>query len=55
MTGSGGFPKNKDDFADDNRISFYEDDDKYILEDESGKEWEWVEETGKWVPSVRSS
>jgi hypothetical protein len=54
MAGSKAFPKHKEDFKDDDRVTFYEQDKKWILEDENAAEWEWVEETGKWVPSVGS-
>lgn len=46
------FPHLVEEFADDNRISYYEEDGKYILEDEGGIEWEWVEQTGKWMQAV---
>jgi hypothetical protein len=48
------FPTKKEDFEHDDRVSYYEDDGKWILEDAKGAEWEWVEETGKWVPAVCS-
>ena len=46
------FPQKKEEFGADERVSYYEEDGKWILEDEKGEEWEWVEETGKWVPAV---
>jgi hypothetical protein len=52
MSEGKGFPHRKEDFHSDSRISFYEEEGKYILEDEDGEEWDWVEETGKWVPAV---
>ncbi|KIW01297.1 hypothetical protein, variant [Verruconis gallopava] len=50
MAGVRSFPQSKDEFQTDDRISYYEEDDKWILEDEDGVEWEWVESTGKWAP-----
>ena len=49
------FPKKEEEFAADSRISYYEEDGKWILEDAHGEEWEWVRETGRWVPVVRCS
>ena len=55
MAGSRDFPRRKEDFDNDDRIAFSRADNKYILEDEDGTEWEWTEETGegRWVPVVR--
>jgi hypothetical protein len=52
MADGRGFPHRKEDFDNDDRISFYDEDGKYILEDEEGTEWEWVEETRRWIPAV---
>jgi hypothetical protein len=52
MAGSSSFPTQKEEFESDDRVSYYEDDGKWILEDATGAEWEWVEETSKWVPAV---
>lgn len=46
------FPHRKEAFLQDPRISYYNEDDKYILEDSNGDEWEWVDRTSKWVPAV---
>jgi hypothetical protein len=48
------FPRDIDLFSDDKRIAYYEDDEKYILEDEDGAEWEFLTESSRWVPTVRS-
>lgn len=52
MPGATGFPQRKEDFEFDDRVSYYEGDGKWILEEATGAEWEWVEATGKWVPAV---
>jgi hypothetical protein len=46
------FPTRKEDFEHDDRVSYYEEEAKWILEDSTGAEWEWVEATEKWVPAV---
>ena len=47
------FPRNPEEFADDNRISFSKEADTYILEDTNGEEWEWNKLWSKWVATVR--
>ena len=49
------FPKDKDDFNADNRISFSKEAGTHILEDETGEEWEWHARISKWVPTVRNA
>jgi HIV Tat-specific factor 1 len=46
------FPRSPDDFDQDPRVSFSKLDNKYILEDYDGSEWEYSETLGKWIPSV---
>lgn len=55
MADTRGFPHSKDDFADDERISFDTVANKFILENQDGTEWEYVEETGRWIPVVSSA
>ena len=47
------FPQTPDDFENDSRVSYSKLDNKYILEDDGGTEWEFDESLQKWVPSVR--
>ena len=49
------FPIDKEDFNDDDRVSFDQVSQSYKLEDELGEEWEWLDRPGKWVPVVRNS
>ena len=47
------FPRALDDFDKDDRVSFSKLDNRWILEDDDGSEWEYSEQLNKWVPSVR--
>ena len=47
------FPNAPEDFEKDDRVSFSKLDNKWILEDHDGSEWEYLEQLNKWVPSVR--
>ncbi|KAF2401204.1 hypothetical protein EJ06DRAFT_529333 [Trichodelitschia bisporula] len=46
------FPQAREDFTQDPRVSWSKADEKWILEDEDGSEWEFVEGVGKWVPTL---
>jgi HIV Tat-specific factor 1 len=46
------FPRSTVEFDEDPRVSFSKLDNKYILEDYDGSEWEYSESLGKWIPSV---
>ena len=54
------FPQTFEDFKSDPRVSYSKLDDKHILEDDDGNEWEWQPASGeeakagrgRWVPSV---
>lgn len=46
------FPHEKDDFDNDDRISYSKLDGKYILIDDDNEEWEYSEVTGKWFQPV---
>jgi hypothetical protein len=47
------FPHSPDEFQHDDRVSFDKRENKWILEDQDGSEWEYSEALGKWMPSVR--
>lgn len=47
------FPENPEDFDDDNRISYSKQLQSYLLEDENGEEWEWLQGPAKWSKTVR--
>jgi HIV Tat-specific factor 1 len=49
------FPQTPDQFEQDTRVSYSKLDNKWILEDVDGSEWEFEESLGKWMPSVRLS
>ncbi|KAI9653504.1 MAG: hypothetical protein M1821_007012 [Bathelium mastoideum] len=57
------FPQSVDEFGSDPRVSFSKLDEKYILEDDDGSEWEWQPAVGtdaqagkgRWVQSVDES
>lgn len=46
------FPQSEDEFGDDPRVSYYKVDEKWILEDDDGSEWEWNGALKRWMPSV---
>lgn len=47
------FPHVQEEFDKDDRISFSKLDNKWILEEEDGTEWEYSEQLNKWIQSVR--
>jgi HIV Tat-specific factor 1 len=47
------FPTDPEEFESDRRISYSKTSNNFLLEDETGEEWEWHERTSKWVPMVR--
>lgn len=47
------FPQEPEAFADDDRVSFSRESKSYILEDDEGNEWEWLEGPQKWSKTVR--
>lgn len=47
------FPVNPEDFDADERISWSKIDNKFILEEANGNEWEFDEKLKRWVPTVR--
>ncbi len=47
------FPKNREEFDADPRISFSKLDDKFILETDDGHEFEFDDALKRWVPVVR--
>lgn len=47
------FPTSVDDFDTDDRISWSKVDNKYILEETNGNEWEFDTELKRWVQTVR--
>lgn len=47
------FPSEVADFDSDPRISYSRTDAKWLLETESGAEFEYIEEMKRWVPTVR--
>lgn len=49
------FPQQESDFGSDTRISYSKVDEKFILEDDDGSEWEFDASLGKWMPSVSST
>ena len=51
-TGRKSFPKNADEFLQDERITYSREDDRYLLVDEANKEWEWNSRTEKWFLPV---
>lgn len=46
------FPQTEEEFKNDVRVSFDRPNNKWVLEDDDGSEWEWNETISKWVPSV---
>lgn len=46
------FPQTEEEFKNDVRVSFDRGNNKWVLEDDDGSEWEWNETISKWVPSV---
>jgi len=46
------FPRDIAEFDDDERIAFDKVDNKYILEDENGVQWEFNEKVGRWTQTV---
>jgi len=46
------FPQTPEDFERDPRISFSKLENKWILEDDDGSEWEYNEGLKRWMPSV---
>ncbi|KAF2771711.1 hypothetical protein EJ03DRAFT_388137 [Teratosphaeria nubilosa] len=44
------FPSNPEEFDNDERISYSKVAQTYVLEDETGGEWEWSSKVNKWVP-----
>lgn len=47
------FPQHPKDFNDDPRVAYSKLDDKWLLEDDDGQEFEWMEHLKKWIPVVR--
>lgn len=48
------FPKEREKFASDNRVSYSQIAHAHVLKDERGEEWEWIERVEKWVSVVRT-
>lgn len=48
------FPKTLDQFQTDPRVSWSKLDNKWVLEDDKGDEWEFDETHERWIPSVRA-
>jgi HIV Tat-specific factor 1 len=46
------FPQSIADFSADDRTTFYEEDNKWVLEDFDGTEWEFSVKLDKWTPLV---
>ncbi|KAF1356115.1 hypothetical protein BDV97DRAFT_341042 [Delphinella strobiligena] len=46
------FPQTEEEFKNDVRVSFDRLNNKWVLEDDDGSEWEWNETISKWVPSL---
>lgn len=46
------FPHTPDDFEQDPRVSFSKLENKYILENDDGSEWEWNDAAQRWIPLV---
>ncbi|OJD37763.1 nuclear mrna splicing factor-associated protein [Diplodia corticola] len=46
------FPRNREDFDADERISWSKPDNKFILEEANGNEWEFDDRLKRWVPTV---
>lgn len=47
------FPQSEEDFDNDPRVSFSRLENKHILEDDDGSEWEFDNVRKRWIPSVR--
>lgn len=47
------FPRDPEDFEHDPRVLYSKLDNKYILEDDDGSEWDFDDATKRWIPSVR--
>lgn len=47
------FPRQVDDFPNDDRISYSKSDDKWLLVDENNEEWEFNTAAEKWSQPVR--
>jgi len=47
------FPQETEDLEQDPRVSFSRLDNRWILEDDDGSEWEFNEAFKKWIPLVR--
>ena len=46
------FPQTPEDFENDPRVSYSKLDDRWILEEDDGSEWEWDANGNRWIPSV---
>lgn len=46
------FPIEQESFGDDDRVSYDKLAKTYILEDETGTEWEWLSSVNKWTQTV---
>ncbi|KAF2722842.1 hypothetical protein K431DRAFT_283668 [Polychaeton citri CBS 116435] len=46
------FPNRIEEFANDERVAFSKDANRYILEDEDGNEWDWFEKDNKWIQAA---
>lgn len=49
------FPQSPEDFENDERVSYSKLDQKWILEEEDGQEWEFDEGARRWIPLVCST
>lgn len=47
-----GFPQSPSAFDEDPRVSFFTEDNKFILETEEGNEFEWDTALRRWIPVV---
>lgn len=46
------FPQTEDDFKTDPRVAYSQLDEKWILEDDDGSEWEYDENQKRWIQAV---
>jgi len=51
-TGRAPFPHTREEFAEDERVSFSKEINRFILEAEDGTEWEFNEPLGRWQEAV---
>lgn len=46
------FPRQTEDFRNDSRVSYSKLENKWMLEEDNGTEWEYDESAQRWIPSV---